>query len=297
MVAAASGALVLASCGVSVRSGTDTVASGPAPAKVETGSFSGDGGPRFLRRAAQATAAVTTEKISMRVEASGPLSLALTADGKIDNAHHRSQLTTALEGEVGLGGGGDGTFSLEVVTDATTVYVKSPLLSKLGSTKKPWLKIDAARWDTSGSLGGGAQSDPAAFLDFLKGAGDKVSTVGREDVRGVSTTHVRTKLDLSKVVEQASGEKRKKLQAQLDGLGAAGQALRAVPADAWLDDDGYVRKITMSFGVPSGSGSGPAADAKASVTVETYDFNQPVDIAIPDPSEVGELDPSLLGGN
>jgi len=293
---AAASAVVLAACGVSAGSGQATVAGGPAPAKVEAGSFQGRGAPQFLRRAARSTAEVATQKASIRVEADGsPITFALTAEGEFDNTRSRSHLTTAIEDAQGLGGGSDGTFSVELVIDGQTVYVKSTLLTKFAGQDKPWLKVDAEEWNKSGSsFGGGGQNDPGAFLKFLEGAGDEVTTVGREDVRGVPTTHVRTTLDVAKVVAGASGAERRKLDDQLDGLGGTGEALRHIPADAWLDDDGYVRKVTLSFGAP-GTGGGPAVTAK--VVVELYDFNEPVDVKVPDPADVAMLDPSLLGGD
>ncbi len=273
------------------------MASGPAPAKVSAGSFSGAGGPVFLSQAAKSTAKVTTQKVSMRIETSAPIVIGVTIDGEVDNAAKRSHLKMGIDGGgAGLGEALGGSFSLELVTDDQTVYVRSPLLTRLGKGDKPWLKVDASKWAKSKSLGPGTQ-DPGRFLTFLEGAGGTVTTVGREDLRGVSTTHVRTTLDIAKAIAEAPAAQRQKLEDQLSGFGGAGAAMRQIPADAWLDDDGYVRKVVLSFPVPGGSGAGSTKSSKATITLELYDFNRPVDIKIPDPSEVGKLDTSLLGGN
>lgn len=295
VIAAAS--LSLGACGVTAGTGPTSVAAGPAPSKVTAGSFSGAGGPEFLSQAAKSTAKVTTQKVSMRIDTSAPIAFAVTIDGAVDNATKRSRLQMGIDGDgAEIGEALGGSFSMELVTDDQTVYVRSPLLTRLGKGDKPWLKVDASKWAQSKSVGPGTQ-DPGSFLTFLEGVGGTVTTVGREDIRGVATTHVRTTLDIAKVIDQAPAAEREKLQDQLNGLGGGGDALRDIPADAWLDDDGYVRKVVLSFAVPGGSDTGSTKDSKATITLELYDFNQPVDIKIPDPSEVGELDPALLGGN
>ena len=67
----------------------------------------------------------------------------------------------------------------------------------------------------------------------------------------------------------------------------------------WVDDDGYVRRFEMVFDF---SELGEAADPELegvtmTMTIELYDFNEPVEVEIPDPADVGELDPSVLGGD
>lgn len=281
-------AMGLAGCGVSGGTTATATSAGPAPAKVEAGSFSRIGGAKFLRDAAASTAEVTSERLSYAVDAKGgSAGVSVNATGEVDNAAKQAHLTVGLEGVGSLAG------DTELVVDGTDVYVKSELVSRLGGQDKPWLKVDGSKLGSGASSFGLGERDPGSLLNFLKGAGGPVTTVGKEDVRGVSTTHVKVDLDLAKLLTDAPSAERKKLEDQLDGLGSAGAALKTIPAEAWVDDDGYVRKLVLSF-----DGAKAGADGvSAKVTIEMYDFNQPVEIKVPDPAEVGTLDTSLLGGD
>ena len=45
-------------------------------------------------------------------------------------------------------------------------------------------------------------ADPSAFLDFLHGAGGEVTDLGREQIRGVDTTHLHASVKLRDALEQ-----------------------------------------------------------------------------------------------
>jgi hypothetical protein len=72
-----------------------------------------------------------------------------------------------------------------------------------------------------------------------------------------------------------------------------------MPADAWIDADGHVRRLRLllDFGKMTGPDVG-LDGVTMTETVELYDFGKPVTIEVPDPADVGTLDPSkLLGGD
>lgn len=313
---AAATVLFTAGCGVSLdgdasleaadgKSGPTTTTPGDKPKVViEEGTFEGTGGAVYLTRAADATAEVTTQKMAMDMAMEGLPgvgAVSITAEGEFDNDAGQGHLTMdmsdvfgALDESAGLP---DDAGLIEMVVDGDIVYMKSSLFAMLGQDDKPWLKIDSAELGEGGALGGGAQSDPAAFLEFFKSASDNVEEVGTEEVRGVETTHLTATLDLQKLLADASGDKKDELEKQLEGLGAAADSFRSIPAEAWVDADGYMRKFTMTFDFASASEEVPElGDAAMTITVELYDFNEPVDVEIPDPSEVGDLDPSVLSG-
>ena len=73
-----------------------------------------------------------------------------------------------------------------------------------------WLKVDGSK---AKALGGSSSSpltgadgvgDPSAILDYLKGAGADITTVGHEDVGGVDTTHVHATVSAQQALD-ASG--------------------------------------------------------------------------------------------
>ena len=305
-VVAAAAALTLAlvgtSCGVSLGDSPSSlrpVADGVTTPTLDldVGSFDGTGGAVFLRKAASTTAEVTTQTMTLTMTTAGMPGMgdmAITYEGSFDNVNQRGRLSMDL-GDAFAASGllGDDAGQMEVVIDGSDTYIRSELFSTFG-TGKSWLRI--ASDELSGSSfesSTGARVAPGEFLKFLEGVGDEIETVGREDQRGVVTTHVKTTIDLEALMAQAGGQGEAGLQETLDSLGAAAKGFGSIPIEAWIDDSGYVRRFTMTFELDGLS----AGDTAMTVTVdaEIYDFNVPVEIVVPDPSDVGEMDAGLFG--
>ena len=127
----------------------------------------------------------------------------------------------------------------------------------------------------------------------------EVETVRREELRGVPTTHVRTDIDMAKLLEEASEEDRAEYEESLEGLGGAADALGSIPVEAWVDDNRYVRRYIMTFdmgaALDESEEMGEMGDLTMSIDIELYDFNEPVEVEVPDPSQVGDLDSYSLG--
>jgi hypothetical protein len=181
---------------------------------------------------------------------------------------------------------------VEAVYDGDTAYVKAPIVESLFGSK-PWVKVTSPKLgELADQLGGGLEAVPHGFLELLEGAGGPVTTVGTEEVRGVPTRHVAVDLDVQKVVDQAAGEHRQHLADQLGEHGVDLGKLGPIPAEAWIDDDGYVRRFSVSFDLADVGKVHPGAEASGVVTetIELYDFDQPVDITVPPSSEVATFD-------
>jgi hypothetical protein len=224
--------------------------------------------------------------------ADGDPSVSVTSTGEIDGANGRAHLTADVSGTFG---GRDEDATVEAVYDGDTVYVKAPFTSFLADT--PWVSITSPKLaDVAERLGGGLQGDPGSFLALLEGAGGPVTTVGTEDVRGVPTRHVTVAIDPAKVLDEAAPERKEKIEEQLTRHGVELSALAPLPAEAWIDDDGYVRRFSISFDLAELAKVHPGAEATGVVTqtIELYDFDQPVDITVPPASEVTALDLSTL---
>lgn len=319
---------VLGACGVSsgpdpaaLSTGPDSTAEAPettattAPAGATTappttqgpgGEAAGDAG--ILHDAAQATAEVTTLKMAMSVSLTGLPegdTTVMAYEGAFDSAAQRAHLTLDLGDLLGTLGGGSG--AMEMVIDGATAYVRSDLFSSMGDGK-PWVSVSAdelADGDALGAGGLGAGFDgPESFLQFLEGAGDAVETVGPEQVRGVDTTHLRTDVDLAALIAEAAPEEAAELEESLGELGAGG-VVGTLPVDAWIDADGMVRRLRITFDLAGLTGlAGEAgaevpegmAEAAMVLDLELYDLGEPVEIVIPDPSEVGQIDGAVFGG-
>ena len=78
--------------------------------------------------------------------------------------------------------------------------------------------------------------DPLWLLDALIGVRD-AAEVGKAEVRGVATTHYRLRIDLAIADQQLAA-----------GIIAPGprpyRALRALPAEVWIDDEGRIRRLS-----------------------------------------------------
>jgi len=159
------------------------------------------------------------------------------------------------------------------------MYMRSPLFGRAIPGAKPWLKMDLTKMaalkgvDLS-SLQQLNQADPAQSLRYLTGSA-KSRELGYDRVRGVFTKHYALTIDLERL---AKGNKR---------LGAALKQLRSfmgttLPGEAWIDDRGLLRKLTMNFTLART----PDGPVRMSFSEELYDFGAAVQVQMPPPSLV-----------
>ena len=239
-----------------------------------------------VAQAAEKTQDAGTARFELSFDATGipgqSGAAGFTARGAVDYEHQRSQMTMDL-GSLGalLGETAKGQdLSLEAIVDGTTVYLRFPLLSQLVGQGKPWLKLDAekvaeAAGKDLGELGQISQGDPSQALAYLKAAGD-FDEVGSEQVRGVDTTHYKGAIDMRKALDEVDGSQRAQLQKLLDEGGVT-----ELPADAWIDSDGYLRKMTLALAGTAGAGF--------DVTMELFDFGSTVEVDPPPDDDVTDI--------
>lgn len=318
-------ALLLAACGVDSSEGLKTASGNEQPADggggsvsdgtggggssggggqtADPGDFQGTGGVVFLNRAAEATSEVKTQSMEIRtsMEVMGsPMEMVMTGQIDLENELLQMEIDLGmgdlfgdLEGDMGdLGDLGIdlGDMKITMIQAGDQMYMRSPLFSMFTGADTPWISMPVDEMD---SLEETQQAqDPNDFLEFLKATDAEVEEHGREDVRGVSTQHLSTVLDLRSILDQAEGSEKEELEEALDGLG---MGVEEMPMDVWIDDEGMIRRMTMSFDM---SGMDDEIDmGSIEMTIELFDFNEPVDIRVPDASEVSEFDPSDLGGD
>jgi hypothetical protein len=176
-----------------------------------------------------------------------------------------------------------------VLTDGLVVYIRAPALSRRLSGGKKWLKLDVEQLAKHqgvdlGELQQLTQNDPAQMLDYLEAVSGKIEEVGREDVRGVATTHYRAKVDLDKVADQAPANARKAVRASIASLERA--LGTEVPVDVWVDSQNLVRRLSEHL---------TTARGKVDFTVDFFDFGTPVTVTTPPASETIDLG-RVLGG-
>lgn len=178
------------------------------------------------------------------------------------------------------------------VVDGTTVYLRMPMLDALTGTSG-WLSATPEDLGQStGSLGIASSGyDPSMLLEVLRGVADDVEAVGEDEIRGVATTRYTATVSLAKALEQAPADQREQLEAQLDQMGAGDAKL---PVEVWVDADGLPRRMTMGFdGLPAAAGAGDGASVE--ISMEFFDYGEPVEIGVPSPDEVTPFT-EVLGG-
>jgi hypothetical protein len=141
--------------------------------------------------------------------------------------------------------------------------------------------VDEVVYLNMGQLSGGkfikmrtdAKNSPLGDLDELTGSMDAVDSlqgfsdgaksvtfIGEEELDGQQLSHYRLTLDTS----------------QVDSLeGAGGDVPKEVDYDLWLDDENRIAQAKLNLGKQTGS-----------MTVELYDYDEPVDITAPKKSDI-----------
>ncbi|MGW5735315.1 MULTISPECIES: hypothetical protein [Streptomyces] len=128
-----------------------------------------------------------------------------------------------------------------------------------------WVRIDTASLSDGNLVTGGA-TDPLAAAELLRGA-RTASYVGETAVAGVTVRHYRGTADLPRAAKAASAGQRQAL-----GAAAKGFSKGRVPFDAYLDEEGRLRKVRQHFSV---------ANAEVASTTLLFDFGAPVDVRLP----------------
>jgi hypothetical protein len=132
----------------------------------------------------------------------------------------------------------------------------------------------------------GASTDPTSSFASLAAVSDDVQTVGEEQVRGSGTTHYRGTIDVKKALA-GTGVAKQQAEATLGRTGLA-----TVPFDAWIDDEGRLRKYLLTLDLPA-SAATQGQKVTSSTTVELYDFGTPVTVTAPAAASVKDGAPLL----
>jgi hypothetical protein len=200
-----------------------------------------------------------------------------------------------------------GGATVSTVFDGKTVYMRFPpeLAAGLPGGKQ-WARLDLAALSSQAGIDVAAltaqfnSSDPLANIALLAGAAGEVTEVGTEDVRGVSTRHLKMTVDLQKATEQlaskVSGPNAERLKAAVTQA-ATTVGVNHLPMEAWIDDDGFPRRLTYEMDLSKAKvpgAEGAPATGTAKVSMEFFDFGQDVDVNIPPIGETVDL-AELLG--
>jgi hypothetical protein len=175
-----------------------------------------------------------------------------------------------------------GDFSFEMRMAQRIMYMRMPKIAmqSLGSTKA-WIKIDLALLGADAGVAGavtGQSTGPNDALAYLSGASSTgLTTVGRDKVRGAESTHYAGTIDVAKVLENTAA-----MRKQYGRVFPDEAAIRKVFAsssikfDAWVDDNGRMRKLVMPIKFFQQNIGGTMTYA-----VEYFDFGSTVAVSVP----------------
>jgi hypothetical protein len=144
---------------------------------------------------------------------------------------------------------------------------------------KSWLKIDLNKggqglgFDFKALTG----ENPGDVLTDLERTSSNVTTVGKEKVGGVETTHYRAAIDPSKVpqgdkVQQVTGVEYK-------------------PIDVWVDAQGLVRKVHLDYTAKTD----PTKPARSHIVLDMEFSNFGTKVSVMPPPDSESLDASNSG--
>ncbi|MFC8145379.1 hypothetical protein ACFUKV_27095 [Streptomyces paradoxus] len=139
-----------------------------------------------------------------------------------------------------------------------------------------WVRVDT-RTLSDGNLVTGGATDPFTAAEVLLGT-RTAAYVGRTEVAGTGVRHYRGTADLGEAARRASDGNKDSLKAAADGFATAD-----VPFDAYLDDEGRIRKVRHRFSFLNGQQKSPVAVAS---TTLLYDFGAPARVRLPDTDDI-----------
>ncbi|MEU6540580.1 hypothetical protein [Streptomyces sp. NPDC047000] len=139
-----------------------------------------------------------------------------------------------------------------------------------------WVRVDTETLSDGNLVTGGA-TDPLTAAEVLCGTRSAVY-LGRTDLEGTEVRHFRGIADLAVAARGTPADGRAALRAAAEGFATA-----RVPFDAYLDDQGRIRKLRQQFSFVNGHRRTPVAVAS---TTLLYDFGAPVDVRLPAPGDI-----------
>jgi uncharacterized membrane protein len=238
----------------------------------------GSGGAMSLDPVASAatkTVAAKTFKATFTAQLTAQgQSFSFSGGGVVDDANGAADLTMDFA-SLPLPQG-QGKVELRFVDGA--MYMNLPFLAGSNPGGKPWLKIDIAKAASALGLDLGSFRgvDPDQGLKQLLAAGD-VQKVGEETIDGEQMTHYYAVVDVARAA-QLKPQQRAALRKALQGMNGS------APVDVWIDDQGRVRRETMSIDY------GKALDdAHMTMTFDFSDFGVDVSVEAPPADQVLDL--------
>ncbi|MFB6564233.1 MULTISPECIES: hypothetical protein [unclassified Streptomyces] len=228
----------------------------------------GDGRPpadaaAVVRGAADALARTGSARARTAMEmATGGTRVTIRGEGGVDFKKRMGQLLVMLPADV------KGKAEHRPITELLVpgaLYMKN---RGAGVPDDKWVRVDTTTLNDGNLVTGGA-TDPLVAAELLKGA-QEVTYVGETEVAGTKVRHYRGTTDIGRAAASASPEVRGALEAAAKGF-----STDTVPFDAYLDEEGRLRKVRHRFTYVNNG------VIDVSSTTLLYGFGTPVTVVLP----------------
>lgn len=174
---------------------------------------------------------------------------------------------------------------MQIKTIGDKSYMKWGFFSMLLGTDK-WIEGDADQSaNATSGFGFGADGDsPTDVLKSLADARADVEELGREEVRGVETTHYRAVLDIEDLARELSAAELEELRGDIGEL-----TITEFPIDVWVGDDGNVYRYSMVVDAAA-AGGGTEDFESMTMVFEMWDYDADIVIEPPPAEDIATED-------
>ncbi|MFJ9708201.1 hypothetical protein [Streptomyces sp. NPDC101234] len=247
--------------------GLGACATGCGGATAEgAGGATGDNTVTFLVRAAETLRSTGTSRATTSMEmATGGTRVTIRGRGVYDYDRQLGRLTVLLPQDPA------GASEHRPITELLAPGALFMKNRGAGVPADKWVRVETATLSDGNLVTGGA-TDPFAAAELLRGT-RTATYLGKTELAGTEVRHYRGTADLATAARVASPGNRASLAAAAKGFATA-----EVPFDAYLDDQGRIRKLRERFSFVNDSSKDTVAVAS---TTLLYDFGTPVDVKLP----------------
>ncbi|MGW5851492.1 hypothetical protein ACWFQ8_26705 [Streptomyces sp. NPDC055254] len=259
------------------RTGEAVLAAGVALAVTAMSGCAGTGGDdrppaadpaAVVRGAADVLSRTGSARARTAMEmATGGTRVTIRGEGGVDFKTRMGQLLVMLPADVT---GKPGHRPITELLAPGALYMKN---RGAGVPADKWVRVDTTAL-ADGNLVTGGATDPMTAAELLRGA-QEVTYVGETEVAGTKVRHYRGTTDIGRAARSASVEVRGALEAAAKGF-----STDTVPFDAYLDEEGRLRKVRHRFTYVNNG------VIDVSSTTLLYGFGTPVTVVLPPSGDI-----------
>jgi hypothetical protein len=223
-------------------------------------------------------------------------SVPIAVDGAVDFADRRVHMSLDVPPNAVLRPveAAEAGFPFEFVLETgETVFFATAIMRQQLPPGKRWAKVDLGELDDETDLAFQQlnrydESNPAEWLRLLRTSGG-AERVGAERLNGLRTTRYRATIDPRRIPGTLPADEREKARETLKELGRIDpSALKPMPVDVWIDDDGLIRRERVTVDdVYEG------VRTRGHLTIDFTEFGRDVSVQEPEDDETLDLTAQL----